>query len=105
MRCVYGAQFMRDGIVPEFYRKFKDGRTDVPVEDEQRWNSASSEDLFLRFDQMFRERDEDDFHLFAELKIGLGGQHFCTNEELQSSVETNLSMLAPTFYIGILVRR
>lgn len=49
-----------------------------------------------------------DFHLFAHMKRWLGGQHFGTDIELQTSVQTWLKTQAATFYnegIGKLVPR
>jgi len=45
MSRVYGEKFMTDDVVREWYRTFKDGRTDVHNEGGQRRKSIATDDL------------------------------------------------------------
>ena len=114
MSRVYGETFMSDGVVREWCRKFKGGRTDVHDEGWQRRKSVATEDIVQRVDQVIREKRRkpylapSDFHLLPELKKLLGRQRFQANEELQNNVKAHLNSLAATFYeegIGKLVHR
>ena len=112
MSKVYGENFMSDGSVREWCRKFKEGRTDVHDEGghgrmtmPDHTVPASQKDLLKKFNwEVFDlppyspDLAPSDFHLFRELKAWLGGQRFAANDELQDAVKTYLSSLAANFF-------
>lgn len=55
MSRVYGDSFMSDGVVREWCRKFKDGRTDVHDEGGQGRKSVATDDIVQRVDQAVKE--------------------------------------------------
>ncbi|XP_035204431.1 uncharacterized protein LOC118179366 [Stegodyphus dumicola] len=55
MSRVYGNSFMSDGVVREWCRKFKDGRTDVHDEGGQGRKSVATDDIVQRVDQAVKQ--------------------------------------------------
>ncbi|GBM05645.1 hypothetical protein AVEN_202270-1 [Araneus ventricosus] len=113
MSRVYSENYTSDGVVREWCRKFKDGRTDVHDEDRRERKFVATEDLAQRvpgsycgslngnvFDHPACNRDLEtsDFHLFFALKNRLECQSFQKKEEFQSNVKAHLTSLAATFF-------
>ena len=102
MSNVYGENFMSDGSVREWCRKFKERRTDVHDEGGHGRKSVAvaTKDLLKKFNwEVFDhppyspDLAPSDFHLFRKLKAWLGGQRFAANDELQDAVKTYLSLV------------
>ncbi|XP_035213014.1 uncharacterized protein LOC118186946 [Stegodyphus dumicola] len=55
MSRVYGNSCMSDGVVREWCRKFKDGRTDVHDEGGQGRKSVAADDIVQRVDQAVKQ--------------------------------------------------
>ncbi|XP_035230246.1 uncharacterized protein LOC118202197 [Stegodyphus dumicola] len=55
MSRMYGNSFMSDGVVREWCRKFKDGRTDVHDERGQGRKSVATDDIVQRVDQAVKQ--------------------------------------------------
>lgn len=56
MLRVYGENCVSDGVLREWCRKFKDGRTDIHHEEGQGRKSVTTEDIVKRVDEMVREQ-------------------------------------------------
>ncbi|GBM11032.1 hypothetical protein AVEN_1358-1 [Araneus ventricosus] len=111
MSRVNGKNFMSDGVVHKWGRKFKDRRTDLHDEERQGRKSIATENFVQRVPGSFWSswnleiQDVSDqpvyspdlamsnFHLFLELKSWLRGQRFQKNE-LQSNVKAHFTSLA-----------
>jgi len=52
---VYGEKFMTNGVVREWFRKFKSDRTDVHDEGGQGRKSVATDDLVQRVDEVVRD--------------------------------------------------
>ena len=108
MSKVYSENFMSDGSVREWCRKFKEGWTDVhDGGHDNAWPHCANvtKDLLKKFNwEVFDhppyspDLAPSDFHLFRELKAWLGGQRFAANDELQDAVKTYPSSLAANFF-------
>jgi transposase len=112
MSKVYGENFMSDGSVREWCRKFKEGRTDVHDEGGHGRKSVATVGLVERVDQVVRGKRRftiselsEEFPeisrsaLYTIVSKDLGYRMLCAaNDELQDAVKTYLSSLAANVF-------
>jgi len=104
---VCGEKCMTDGVVREWYRKFKDSLTDMHNKGDQGRKSVATDDLFQRVDEVVRDNRRFNISAlsmeFPEVSRPL---YFIVDEH--SGYKKHKNSLATTFYkegIGKFVKR